>query len=76
VIVLTFVVAIGLILVQGFAILAFLKFVKSFGAFADSQRQLTAAILTTNESNILLHRENVRILEELRRINLLKQEVA
>jgi hypothetical protein len=73
---LAFVVAIGLIVVQGVAIIAFLKFVKSFGTYAETQRQLTAAILTTHESNLLLHREQVRMLEELRSVKPLHVAVA
>jgi hypothetical protein len=69
-------VALALIVVQGLAIMAFLKFVKSFGTYAETQRQLTAAILTTHESNLLLHREQVRMLEELRQAKPLRVAVA
>ena len=65
-IVLATIVACGLVLAQGAAVWAFLRFVKSFGAYTESQRQLTAAILTTHESNLTLHRAQVQILEELR----------
>jgi len=70
VIVLASVVAIALVLAQGAAVWAFLHFVRSFGAYTESQRQLTAALLTTHESNLLLHRAQVQMLEELRALKL------
>jgi hypothetical protein len=66
VIVVSLVLAAALILAQGFAVWGFLRFVRSFGAYTESQAHLTAAILTVHESNLLLHREQVRVLEELR----------
>lgn len=61
-------VASALILAQGAAVWAFLRFVKSFGGYTESNRQLTAALLTTHESNLLLHRAQVQMLEELRQL--------
>lgn len=69
-------VACALVAAQGAAVWGFLRFVKSFGAYTESQKSLTAALLTTHESNLLLHRENVRILEELRKLHLTQREVA
>lgn len=65
---LTSIVASAVILAQGAAVWGFLRFVKSFGAYTESQRQLTAALLTTHESNLLLHRAQVEMLEELRQL--------
>jgi hypothetical protein len=70
VIVLASLVAAALILAQGAAVWAFLQFVTSFGAYTESHRQLTAALLTTHESNLLLHRAQVQMLEELRAMKL------
>jgi hypothetical protein len=66
VIVFSIVLAAALILAQGFAVWGFLRFVKSFGAYTTSQGHLTAALLSMQESNLLLHREQMRVLEELR----------
>lgn len=66
-------VAVALVVAQGLAVWAFLRFVRSFGAYTESQRQLTAALLTTHESNLMIHQSNQRMLEELRK---LKREVA
>ena len=69
-------IAIAAILAQGFVVLAFLKFVKSFGKYTESQTQLTAAILTVHKSNLMLHRFNMLILEELRKLQPTQGKVA
>lgn len=66
--------AIAIILAQCAAVWGFLRFVKSFGAYTESQQAFTSAILSTHELNMALHRENQRILEELK--SLRKVEVA
>lgn len=62
---LAMVVAAALVLAQGFAVLAFLRFVKSFGSYTESQQQMTNAILSVHESNLLLHQTNLRLLDAL-----------
>lgn len=57
---------------QGLVFWGFLKFVKSFGAYQDSYQAMTKALLATHETNLTLHRENQRILDELKRIHQLK----
>ena len=52
------------------------KLVKSFGAYTESQQHLTAALLTTHESNLLLHRAQVAMLDELRAMRARQKEVA
>jgi len=70
-------IAAAAILLQGAVIWAFLKFVKSFGAYTKVQQELTSAILTTHESNLLLHRTHVQMFEELRQSHPMKKaEVA
>jgi len=61
--------AAALIVASGLAVWAFLRFVKSFGAYTESYRQLAAAILTTHESNLLLHRANMKVFEELQKLH-------
>ena len=59
------VIAIALMLAQGAAVWGFLRFVQSFGAYTESQKSLTQALLYTHESNLLLHQTNLRLLEKL-----------
>jgi hypothetical protein len=68
-IVLASVIACLVVVGQGLVFWGFLKFVKSFGAYTESYRSMTTALLATHETNVLLHRENERILEELKRIH-------
>lgn len=60
------VVAVALILAQGFAVWAFLKFVKTFGAYTESQRAFTKALLETNQNSLMVHESNVRLLEKIK----------
>lgn len=69
-------VALALLLAQGAAVWAFLRFVKSFGAYTKSNESLTAALLTTHESNLLLHQANLRVLAALKQAQPLAKEVA
>lgn len=69
------IVACALVLAQACAVLAFLRFVKSFGAYTQSQQQMTNALLYTHESSVLIHQQQQKILEELRALAL-KKEVA
>lgn len=62
-------VAIALVVAQGLAVWAFLRFVRSFGAYTESQRALTGALLSTHESNLALHQSNQALLTELRRMH-------
>jgi flagellar biogenesis protein FliO len=64
-IVLSLVVAIALVLAQGCAVWAFLRFVKSFGAYTESHQAMTNALLYTHESNCLVHQANLQVLEKL-----------
>ena len=68
--------AIGIILAQAAAVWGFLRFVKSFGAYTESQQQMTNALLYTHESNMLVHQANLRVLGELQKLHERKQEVA
>lgn len=63
------IVAVALVIAQGLAVWAFLRFVSSFGAYTESQRELTGALLSTHESNLALHQSNQAILTELRRLH-------
>lgn len=69
------VLAISMILAQAAAVWGFLRFVKSFGAYTESQQQMTNALLYTHESNLLVHQANLRVLAELQQLHR-KQEVA
>lgn len=69
------IVACALVLAQACAVWAFLRFVKSFGAYTVSQREMTNALLYTHESSLLIHQQQQKILEELRGLAL-KREVA
>lgn len=60
------VIAIALILAQSAAVWAFLRFVHSFGAYTETQKSLTQALLYTHESNLLVHQTNLRVLEKLK----------
>jgi len=77
-IVLSLVVAIGLVLAQGCAVWAFLRFVKSFGAYTESHQAMTNALLYTHESNCLVHEANLKVLAKLQElhVSLKRQEVA
>lgn len=68
-IVFTTVVAGALIVAQGFAVWGFLRFVKTFGAYAESQHKMASALLYTHESNLLVHQQNLKILDELRKLH-------
>ena len=58
----------GLIIAQGCAVWAFLRFVKSFGDYTESQRALTTALLRVNEGSLLVHQSNVELLAKLERM--------
>ncbi len=75
-IVLASIVAVGLIVAQGLAVWAFLRVVKSFGAFTASHERLTSALLAVHESNAAIHASNVRVLEELKKMRPKAKEVA
>jgi hypothetical protein len=77
ILVLSSIVAVALVVAQGLAVWAFLRFVKTFGAYTESQQKMTNALLYTHESNLLLHQETKKMLEELRAMRALKaKEVA
>lgn len=59
------VIAGGLILAQGCAVWAFLRFVRSFGSYTESQRDLTKALLEVNQGSLLVHQSNVEVLKKL-----------
>lgn len=61
-------VAAALLLAQGCAVWAFLRFVKSFGDYTESQRSLTTALLRVNEGSLLVHQSNVELLAKLERM--------
>ena len=63
--VLSSLVALAAVLVQGAIVFAFLKFVKSFGRYSEAQRQLTETLILTHQINLQLHQQNVKILERL-----------
>jgi hypothetical protein len=67
-IVLSAIVASALVIAQGLVVWAFLRFVKSFGSYTESQQKMTNALLYTHESNLAIHRQNQQMLEEFRRI--------
>jgi hypothetical protein len=76
-------IACAVMLAQGAAVWAFLRFVKSFGAYTESQRQLTSALMATHESNLLLHRAQLathdtqmQMLAEVRQLHAKVKEVA
>lgn len=73
---LAMVVACALVIAQGLAVLAFLRFVKSFGAYTESHQKMTNALIYTHESSLLIHQQQQKILEELRTLALKKVEVA
>ena len=82
-IVLSSIVAAALVLAQGCAVWAFLRFVKTFGAYTASQEKMAAALLYTHESNLILHKQNLlvhqaslRVLEELKALKLQHGKVA
>ena len=59
------VIAVAVVVAQGAAVWGFLRFVKSFGAYTESQHKLTAALLYTHESNLALHESNERLFQRL-----------
>jgi hypothetical protein len=63
------VLAAAVVIAQGFAVWGFLRFVKSFGAYTESQQAMTRALLHAHESNLALHEQNISILQELRAIH-------
>ena len=75
-IVLATLVACGLILAQLGAVWAFLRFVKSFGAYTASQEKLAAALLYTHESNLAVHESNRQLLDRLAAMQERAKEVA
>lgn len=64
-----------LIVGEGCVVLTFLWFVRSFGAFAQAQRDVAKALLDTHEVNLLVHQRNLQVLEELRGIKKLRPSV-
>lgn len=75
-IVLATIVACALVLAQGLAVFAFLRFVHSFGAYTESQSHLSTAMLALHESNLLLHQTNLRVLEELKAHQMRQEKIA
>jgi hypothetical protein len=69
-------VAAGVILAQGWAVWAFLKFVKSFGAYTESQVKVYQQLHAMHQANVLLHEETARLLAELKRQSLTTERVA
>ena len=59
------VLAIAFVIGQGAAVWAFLKFVRSFGAYTASHEKLTVALMYTHESNLAIHEANKQILAKL-----------
>lgn len=60
-------IALVLIVIQGLVCLAFLRFVHSFGAYTESQRELTKALLQTHEANRAIHHCAVQLIAEVQR---------
>lgn len=56
------------VLVSGAVVWAVLRFTKSFGDFAESQRDLTKVLWQVNETNLALHRSNITLLERMERV--------
>lgn len=64
------------ILGQALVVYGILRFVKSFGAFTEAHRGFTAALLYTQETNLMVHREQMKILAKLDAIPPRQKEVA
>lgn len=65
------------LIATGAAVWSLVRFTKSFGAFAESQRDLTKVLWQVNETNLALHQSNIRLLERIERAQQqLKKEVA
>lgn len=64
--------AASLVVAQGVVVWGFLRFVRSFGAYTESQERFTKALLTTHESNLIVHQQNIKALGELQRIHTVK----
>ena len=67
------VIAAAIIIAQGLVMWGLLRFVKSFGAYTESQKELAAALLSVHESNRMIHEANVRMFESLRMLKLVKE---
>lgn len=68
--------AVASILGQGAVVWMFLRFVKTFGRYTESQQEFTKALLFTHESNLIVHQHNVKVLEELRALRTHQEKVA
>ena len=66
----------ALVLAQGCAVWAFLRFVRSFGDYTESQRAFTKAILEVNENYLLMHQSHVALLEKLKQREPAQERVA
>jgi hypothetical protein len=47
--------------------------VSSFGAYTESQKELASALLSVHESNRMIHEANIRLLDQLRSLNVVKE---
>lgn len=59
------IIALAYVLGQGVLLWVALKFVKNFGAFVASHERATRELLLTHESNLLVHRSNLDMLQQL-----------
>jgi len=57
------------IVAQGAAVWAFLKFVKSFGAYTEAQVKVYQQLHAMHQANLLLHEETARMVAELKRVH-------
>ena len=64
------------ILAQGCAVWAFLKFVKSFGALTEAQVKAYEQMHAMHQTNLLLHEETLRLIAEVKRQQLTAERVA
>ena len=72
-IVAAFIVGAAIIIAQGLVMWGLLRFVNSFGAYTESQKELASALLSVHESNRMIHEANQRMFEHMRT---LRKEVA
>lgn len=57
----------ALICAQGCAVWAFIRFVRSFGDYTESQRAFTKSLMEVHASNVLLHERTVELIEAVKR---------
>jgi hypothetical protein len=70
------IVAIAYVVGQGVLLWVALRFVSNFGAFVASHERATQELLLTHESNLLVHRSNLAMLDKLAALYLNKKVVA